>query len=185
MDDERIVQLLLERREEGLTEAASRYRERCFRIARRILGNDEDAEECVNDVFLEAWNSIPPQHPLNLSAFLFTLVQRRAIDRLRHRTAGKRGGDREELPFEELENLFPVEGDPADEMEKELLAETLREFVDELKPEQRNLCISRYWYAEPIDTLCERFGWGKSRVKSALHRLRIRLWKKLKEEGLI
>ncbi len=185
MDDERIIQLFFERQEEGLIAAMEKYRSACYALAFRLLGNEEDAEECVNDAFLEAWNGIPPQQPESLPAFLKTVVHRRAIDILRTRNAQRRGGGTEELPFDELENLFSSKDDPAGEMEKQLLTETIKSFVEELEPVYKNLFIARYWYAASIDSLCKQFGWGSSRVKSALRRLRERLRKKLKEENLI
>ncbi len=185
MDDERIIQLFFDRQEEGLTAAIEKYRAGCYALALRLLGNEEDAEECVNDAFLEAWNGIPPQRPESLPAFLKTVVHRRAVSRLRKRNAQRRGGGAGELPFDELENLFSSKGDPPTEMEQKLLTETLSRFLEELDPEHRNLFIARYWYASSIDALCKQFGWGKSHVKMTLLRLREKLRKRLKEEGLM
>ena len=185
MDDDRIIQLFFERQEEGLTAAIDKYRSGCYALALRLLGNEEDAEECVNDTFLEAWNGIPPQRPDSLQAFLKTVVHRRAIDVLRTRNAQRRGGGTEELPFDELENLFSSAGDPAGELEKKLLEDAVRRFLEELDPEHRNLFIARYWYASSIDALCKQFGWGKSHVKMTLLRLREKLRKRLNEEGLM
>ena len=103
---------------------------------------------------------------------------------MRVRNAKKRGGDREELPFEELENLFSSKGDPPTEMEQILLTETLNRFLAELDSDKRNLFVARYWYASSLESLCEQFGWGKSRIKMTLLRLREKLRKKLREEGL-
>jgi len=185
MDDERIVELIWERNEAGMDAAVEKYRSYCFGIALRMLGNPEDAEECVNDAFLEAWDSIPPTHPRKLSAFLAAVVQRRSIDRLRQEKALRRGGGADDLPFDELEEIISSAGDPLAEVEQKLLQEILQDFVNNLDPDRRDLFIARYWLAESIESLAQNFGWGKSRVKMTLLRLRKKLQERLKEEGLI
>ena len=185
MDDDRIVERIWERDEAGLDAAVGKYRGYCFSIALRILGNPEDAEECVNDAFLDAWESIPPTRPQKLSAFLAAIVQRRAFDRLRKENALRRGGETEKLSFDELEEIISFTGDPASEVEQKLLQEVLQDFMNDLDPDRRDLFIARYWLAESIDSLAQSFGWGKSRVKMTLLRLRKKLQERLKEEGFL
>ena len=185
MEDEQIIELFFARDEAGLDAAVKQYRSYCFRIALQMLGNPEDAEECVDDAFFDAWNRIPPTRPRKLSAFLAALVQRRSIDRLRQENAMSRGGEAEKLPFDELEEIISSKGDPAEIAEKKLLQEVLQQFVNDLDPDRRDLFIARYWLAESIESLSQNFGWGKSRVKMTLQRLRKKLQARLKEEGLL
>ena len=92
MDDAKIVQLYWERNERAIPATSEKYGRYCDSIARNILGSREDAEECVNDTYLSAWNSMPPHRPDILSAFLGKLTRNLSIKRYRRNTAGKRGG---------------------------------------------------------------------------------------------
>ena len=104
MEDRQIVDLFWARSEVAITEAQKEYYTYCLAIAKRLLGDERDAEEVVNDAFLAAWHSIPPQRPEVLSAYLGKLTRRIAIDRIRQRTAKKRGFSETELALEELES---------------------------------------------------------------------------------
>lgn len=92
MDDKRIVELYFERSEQAVSETASKYGKYCYSIAYNILDNNEDAEESVNDTYVDAWNSIPPHRPSILSTFLGKITRRISIDRWRKGRAEKRGG---------------------------------------------------------------------------------------------
>lgn len=90
MDDVEIIRLYWDRNEQAIPATSDKYGNYCFTIARNILGNQEDAEECVNDTYLCAWNSMPPQRPSILSAFLGKLTRNLSLNRYKHNTAGKR-----------------------------------------------------------------------------------------------
>ena len=115
MEDRQIVDLCWARSEVAITEAQKEYYAYCLAIAKRLLGDERDAEEVVNDAFLAAWHSIPPQRPEVLSAYLGKLTRRIAIDRIRQRTAKRRGFSETELALEELEEILPSGQDPAAE----------------------------------------------------------------------
>ncbi len=183
MDDQQIVELYWQRSEAALSETAAKYSGYCHAIAYGILHDREDAEECVNDTYMEAWNSIPPHRPGVLSTFLGKLTRRLSIDRLRHKTAQKRGGGEVPLVLEELGECIANDDDPVGAYEKKRLGEIIRAFVGNLPETQRRIFICRYWHMEPIGTIAARLGWSESRVKSMLARTREKLRRILVKEG--
>lgn len=184
-NDERIVALYLERSERAIDETAAEYGRYCRSIAYSLLGNKADAEECVNDVYLAAWNSIPPHRPSVLSAFLGKITRRIAVDRIRHRRAEKRGGGEYELMLSELEECLPdgAAGLPYDECEEEERRGTVNRFLASLPEEERRIFLMRYFYGERIAAISESFGYSESKVKSMLFRTREKLRRYLAEEG--
>ncbi len=185
MEDGRIIELFFERSEEALAETEARYRAYCFSIALRMLKNNEDAEECVNDTLLAAWNSIPPNRPDKLSAYLATLTRREAIRILRRENAKKRGTGQEVLPIDEMEELVAGGSNPEAAMEQKELSNVLQQFLQQLPDEQMTMFIDRYWYWDTVPEIAARLGYSESRVKMTLHRLRKKLKHKLEKEGLL
>jgi RNA polymerase sigma-70 factor (ECF subfamily) len=103
MDDKRIIELFFARDEKALKECGQIYGRYCEAIAKNILGNDEDAEEVLNDTLLRAWNSIPPEKPKSLKVYLGALARNLSLDRYRKLTAEKRGGCEVSLCIEEAD----------------------------------------------------------------------------------
>ena len=81
MDDKEILTLYWNREEAAIAASAQKYGHYCGRIAGNILSQAEDVEECVNDTWLRAWNTIPPHRPAKLSLFLGKITRELAIDR--------------------------------------------------------------------------------------------------------
>ena len=185
MDDQKIIELYWARDEEAIRHTADRYGQYCYAIAYRILSVREDSEECVNDTYLDAWNSMPPHRPNILSAFLGKITRRIAIDRWREGRAQKRGGGEIALALDELSECVASAGDVAREVETLEVAAGVRRFLDTLPDTERRIFVRRYWHMEPIADLAERFGYGQSRVKSMLHRTRAKLRRYLEKEGLL
>lgn len=183
MDDKYIVDLYWQRNEQAISETSRKYGKYCHSIAFGILGNNEDAEETVNDTYNSAWNSIPPHRPTVLSVFLGKITRRISIDKVRYKNAEKRGGG--ELPqvLDELLDSVAVEDDVIGEMEKKRLTETLNAFVKSLPKTEKNVFICRYWYMETIDKIGKRFGFSESKVKVMLCRTRKKLHDVLVKEG--
>ena len=155
----------------------------CFMIAKRILGNKEDAEECINTMLLVAWERIPPAKPISLRAFLCQITRRISIDCLRRRNTISRGGDQVKLVLTELAEDLAYYGDPASELEKTELQNAINRFVKGLSKEEQSLFVLRYWHLESIASLALRFGIKESNVRVKLHRIRIKLKKQLEKEG--
>ncbi len=185
MEDERIIALYWARAEEAISQTAQKYGAYLHRIAWGILQEQEDARECVNDTYYDAWNAIPPHRPAVLSAFLGRITRRIAIDRWRKNRAQKRGGGELVLALEELAECADPNGDPVAQVEKGELAVCIAGFVAGLPELERRVFLSRYWYLEPVDTIAKKFGFSRSKVASMLHRIRGKLRRRLEQEGYL
>ena len=184
MDDQEIIARFFARDEEGLTAARARYEPYCAAVARSLLNDPRDQEECLSDTWLRAWNAIPPQRPRSLGAFLAKITRNLAINRLRDGNAQRRGGGQVPLALEELGECVSLEGSPEGELDRQAAEEALNRFLDGLPPLQREVFIRRYWYLDSIEDIARRAGWSKSRVTTTLHRLRVRLRAHLIQEGI-
>lgn len=185
MEDTSIIELFWERSEDAIVHAQLKYGKYCRSIAYSILRSNEDAEECESDTFLHAWNSIPPHRPSLLSAFLGKITRNLSIDRLRMKNTQKRGGEYS-VVLEEVENwLVTAEdpGSPEDELDAEVLASYINDFLGTVSKKSRLLFIGRYWNMLSVAELSENFGMSQSAVKTSLHRTRNELAKYLTKEG--
>ena len=184
MEDREIVDLYWARNSNAIKETASKYGAYCKTIAKNILGNHEDAEECVNDTYLQAWNSIPPHRPDSLSAYLGKITRNLSFDRFRHNRADKRGNGETELVLDELGEC--VSG--ADSVEREVaeieLIGAINAFLASLPAKKRQLFVCRYWYADDIKDIAERFEMTENNVSVALCRIRARLRSYLLKSGI-
>lgn len=184
MDDKEIVELYWQRNESAIGETAARYGRFCHSIAFNILGNNEDAEESVNDTYLDAWNSIPPHRPSVLSTFLGKITRRVSIDRWRKRSAQKRGGGQIALALDELEECISGGKSVEQAVEAKLLSDVVNSFVKSLPDTERGVFLCRYWYMDSIESIAKEFGFSQSKVKSMLYRTREKLRARLIKEGL-
>ena len=184
MEDEKIVQLYWDRDERAIPATAAKYGGYCTSIAQNILGSAEDAEECVNDTWLRAWNAMPPQRPGILSAFFGKLTRNLSLDRWRYNRAAKRGGPQVETALEELGECLPAPGRPEDRLEERETAALISRFLREQPQLDRVLFLRRYWYLDSVAALAERFSMNENTVKSRLHRTRLRLKEVLLREGV-
>ena len=182
MEDQKIVELFEARNEEALDVCKKKYDRFCFHIADRILCCREDAEEIVNDTYLKAWNTIPPQKPQSIKAYLGMLTRQGALNRVEYRNTEKRGGGQIEVALSELEECLAGEGaDLADQM---LLRDALNRFLRDLPPRTRTVMIQRYWYLCSVEEIARSCGMSEGSVKVTLHRTREKLRKFLEKEGL-
>lgn len=184
MDDRQIIALYNERSEAALTETANKYGRYCHAIAYNILFDAEDSEECVNDTWLRVWETIPPQCPDNLSAFLGKITRNLAINRYKHNRREKRGGGQMPLVLEELGECIPGADSTEETAGEALLVEVLNRFLAELSLEKRKIFMRRYWYMSSVKEIAEDFGMSESKVKMTLLRLRSRLKTFLEKEGI-
>ena len=135
MEDEKIVDLFFARSEEGIARTREKYGKLCGYIAKNILGDELDAEECVNDAYLRLWNLIPPARPEKLSAFLGKLVRGISIDRMRKNSADKRGSSETDLIDDELSEVL---GACDDGLESSLLRDAINRFLGSIEKEKKN-----------------------------------------------
>ena len=146
MEDTHIVDLYWARSETAIAETSAKYGSYCYSIAYNILANAEDADESVNDTYLNAWNSMPPHRPAILSTFLGKITRRVSIDKWRGRTAEKRGNGEIMLVLDELFDCVPSSQNVEHEIETAELAKVINDFVMSLPPMDRRVFICRYWY---------------------------------------
>lgn len=184
MDDSKIVDLYWARSQQAIAESERKYGAYCRTVARNILARTEDVEECVNDTWLRAWNTIPPQRPTFLQAFFGKLTRNLSLDRWRRDRAQKRGGSQVELALDELEDCLAARDRVDEVLDVQTTAQLISNFVRGLPQQDRMLFIRRYWYLDDIQTLAKTFGMGQSQVKSRLHRIRQRLKTELEKEGV-
>ena len=185
MEDSRIIELYFERSEQALTETESKYGAYCGAIASNILPIREDAEECVNDTWLKAWNAIPPERPLHFRAYLAKLTRAAAIDRLRERNAAKRGGGAYALILDELAECLPGGENPEDAVETKALGEAVSRFLRTLPHREREIFIRRCFYGEATREIAARLGMRENSVSASLLRTRQKMRAALKKEGMI
>lgn len=183
MEDKEIISLYWKRDERAIAESSEKYGGYCRSIAGQILSDLEDAEECVNDTWLGAWNSIPPHFPDILSAFLGKITRRVALKRRRSRNADKRGGGVVELALEELRESVPAGQSAEDALTERELPRLIDAFLDALPDAEQRVFVCRYWYLDSIADIGKRFGFTESKVKSMLYRTRRKLRDCLRKEG--
>lgn len=185
MEDSEILLLYWNRQERAIYETDLKYGPYCRSIARSIVQNSADAEECVNDTYLDAWNAIPPNRPAILSTFLGKITRRIAIDRCRILCAQKRGGGETALALDELDECIRGSCDVEQELQKKELTAAIRLFAQRLSTGERNVFLLRYWYVMPVASIAQQLGFTPSKVTAMLHRIREKLRKHLKKEGFL
>ena len=185
MDDQKIVALYWQRDEAAIAETQKKYGRFCHAIAYNLLHSHEDAEECENDTYLDAWNTIPPQKPTILSSFLGMITRRRALDRYRVNRAQKRGGAAVHVSFEELEECLASPESMDEERATEALAAALNRFLCRLPSRECDVFLRRYWFFDSVRDICDRYGYGESKVKMMLKRTRDKLAVYLKKEDFL
>ena len=184
LEDSKIIDLYWARKEQALAETDAKYGNYCRTIARNILRNFEDTEECVSDTWLHAWNSMPPQRPGILSAFLGRITRNLSFDRCKYRQADKRGGGALPLALDELGECIPSAQRVEYALEQKELAAVIDRFLRTLPEKDCNLFLRRYWYVDSISVIADRYGMKENTVKSILFRTREKLRKFLGEEGI-
>lgn len=182
MEDRQIIELFWSRDGAAIPAAQEKYGGSLLRLAQRLLDNREDAEECVNDVWLNAWNAIPPERPRLLFAWLARVYRNLAFDRLDWKNAEKRRADVVALTVE-LEGCIPDIRREQRPVGQEVGA-MLTVFLQSLPQEARLVFLRRYWYGDSIREIALRYGFTESKVKTMLLRTRNRLRAYLEEEGI-
>lgn len=183
MEDCAIIRLFFERDETALAEISRKYGAGCRAVARNILNNHEDAEQCVNDAYLRAWESIPPNNPPVLGAFLAKITKNLALTRLAFQNAEKRGGKSDALSFDELEGFLSGECSVESEAERRELVETINAFLRKIPAKPRQIFVARYWGGFKLSELARRFAMTESGVSMSLERTRRKLRKHLEKGG--
>ena len=183
MTDEQIVELYFARDERAISETANAHGAYCFGVAMRILQSHPDSEECVNDTWLRAWNTIPPKRPSVLRTYLAHIIRNLAISRYRSEHAEKRS-HAPDSPLHELAECLPdPDASPAEAVSSGELRQALNSFVAGLEETDRKLFVGRYFHSYSPRELAEAYGMKENALNQRLYRIRERLRKHLAERG--
>ena len=184
MDDNSIVELYLRRDEDAVKQTAEKYGNRLRALAYGIVDDRQTAEECENDTYMQAWNTIPPHEPrIYLYAFLARITRHVSLNRCRDRDRLKRKAFICELS-DEMEQCIPAVDDTARCIDDIMLSKAINSFLGALDEEKRNIFVRRYWYCDSIEQLAELFSTSKHNVSVRLFRIRERLRKYLVKKGV-
>jgi RNA polymerase sigma-70 factor (ECF subfamily) len=185
MHDNALVDLYNNRDESAITRTAEQYGAYCFTIAFDILGNKQDADECVNDAYLNAWNAIPPAHPDVFPSFIGRITRNISLNKYKSKKTHKRAGNETAVLLSELEGCIPARGSVEENFDSKLLGAGINKFLSAIERDDRVIFMRRYWYNDSIKAIAERFGVSESLIASNLFRTRKKLKLNLEKEGLL
>lgn len=186
MDDKDIIKLYFDRNEAAIKETDLKYRPYCFRISNNILRDYQNAEECVNDTYLETWRTIPPQNPNVFKLFLAKITRNLSLDSYRKTHAKKRGGGGQiPLILDELGEVVSGIYDLEEEVIYRDLLGILNDFVNNLSDEDKTIFLQRYFYAMPLKEIASNSNYKYNNLVTRLHKLRKKLREILESEGLL
>ena len=174
-----IIELLERRDEQAVEILRSTYTDYCHGIIFHLLGDEQETEEALNDVWFQIWNSIPPARPRHLKAYLAKTARNIAINRIRRDSTARRSGTT--VLLDELAECLP---DREDRQQRFEIREALNGFLHRLPREERMIFIRRYWFGETVPEIASTYHYSESKVTSLLHRLRKRLKSHLEQEGI-
>ena len=184
MTDAEIISLFFERSEQAIDELARKHGNAVARVARNILGNEQDTEECVNDTYLGTWNAIPPHKPSPLRTFVCKIARNLATMKYHSNTAEKRNSQYD-LALDELEECLSDNGSVEDAYEAKELREAINGFMATLNYSDRFIFIRRYWYSDPVKDIAKMAHSTTNSVTVRLFRIREKLRHYLVKEGLL
>jgi RNA polymerase sigma-70 factor (ECF subfamily) len=160
-----------------------KYSKQLTRIAYNVLNDQGDSEECVNDTYLGAWNSIPPQIPKSLFAYLSKLVRNFAISLYRKKTSQKRGRSEFDMSLSEIGDILSDGSCPEREAQSQALSDIINAFLGELEKEDRFVFVSRYYFSYSVSEIAQRAGESDGKIYKKLASLREKLKKRIEKEG--
>lgn len=182
MDEEKLIDLFWRRNEDAIRSAAAAYGNALTALAVRITGNADDAQECVNDTYLAAWNSIPPTRPRSIFAYLGKICRHAAFDLVDKRNAEKRSARLLELS-QELQQCIPDRMAEA-QLESRWIGTAINRFLGTLSTRERQIFLRRYWYGDSVNDIAAALGIRQGAVKTRLFRTREKLKTYLEQEGI-
>ena len=183
MDDATIIELFFERSEQAIRELDMKYGKLFRKISYSILNSKQDAEECLNDAYLGAWNAIPPAEPNPLLPYIVKIVRNTSLKAYWKKKAAKRSG-RYTIALEEIEACIAGQKAVEDEMEASELARMIESFLGTLSLENRVIFMRRYWFADSYKDIAERIGLSEKNISVRLTRIREKMKQYLIERGV-
>ena len=183
MNDEAIIEMLFARSEDSIAEIDKKYGRKCHSIAFGVLGNEQDAEECVNDAYLGVWNTVPPERPNPFSTFLYRILRNNAMNRRRYAKRQKRACIYAEA-LDELDEVLASSETVEKALESKEIRNVLGDFLRSLKEEERAAFVRRYWFMESTKDIAAAMSLSEGNVRVRLLRTREKLKKYLEERGV-
>lgn len=171
IDDEKIIDLFFERSEQGIRELDNKYGAVCHNLSYNIVNNRQDAEECVNDAYLGAWNAIPPVHPNPLLSYIVKIVRNISLKIYWRKEATKRSSHYT-IALEEIEACIAAPNTVEAEIDARELARSIESFLDTLTTENRVIFMRRYWFADSYNDIAEFMGLSEKNISVRLSRIR-------------
>ena len=181
--DEQIIALYFAREETAISETSRKYGCYLLTIAKIILNNSEDSEECVNDTYYKAWNAIPPTQPRVLRAFLAKITRRTAFDRYDEANRLKRIPPEQMVSLSDFEGMIPNAVTPEKELEVRALGRVISVYLETISDRRLYIFLSRFFYVMPIANIAEKLGCSQSTVHKELAAMKQELRQKLRQEG--
>lgn len=185
MDDRNIIDLFFSRDEGAIVQSDVKYGCYCRTISFNILNDRQDSEECTNDTYLKAWNTIPPTKPESLKAYLGRIVRNISLNKFKERQTQKRKGNEFSAVYEELENVLQSDQLIDEYIDEIHLRDLIEKFLNNQTKEKRIIFMARYWYFESIDEISSKLCISESKTKMLLLRTRNALRNYLEQEGVI
>ncbi|MBO4770872.1 MAG: sigma-70 family RNA polymerase sigma factor [Clostridia bacterium] len=181
MTDGKIITLISDKKESGISEIQKKYGSIMRRLALDIVGNNPDADECVNIALLRSWELLADEKPDNLRAFLLKITRNVAFDRYKANSAAKRGGGAAAEALDELDEIVSGPASVEGQIDARELSAAIGRFVKSLPARERDIFIRRYWYSAPVRTIAAVYSLEEGNVRTILSRTRTKLKKYLKE----
>ena len=184
MEDQEIITLLGSRSEQAIVELSHKYGEICRKISFHILNDVRDVEECLNDTWLGVWNSIPPNHPDSLTAYICRMIRNVSLKKFRYNTAQKRNSYYD-AALSELEQCIPAKSKGIENDAEEDLGLLIEQFLNSLSQPDRVMFMKRYWFAKSVSDIAGEFGISENHAAVKMLRIRNRMRKFLENEGVV
>lgn len=183
MEDGKIIELFFRRSEQAIHELDVKYGALCHHLSLNIVGDRQDAEECVSDAYLGMWNTVPPARPDLLPAYLCKLVRNISLKLCRRKHASKRNSAYD-VALSELETCLPAAQTVESEIETKELSHIIESFLNTLTVENRVIFMRRYWFSDTYTEIAGRTGLTEKNVSVRLTRIRRQLKQYLQERGV-
>ena len=184
MDDHLIIELFSKRDEQAIFETSKKYSKLCQKLSYQIVGDESDAQECVNDTLLTVWNSIPPESPASLSAYICKIVRNLSLKKYRNNTAQKRNSFNN-TSIEEIGECIASSFSVESKVDADALTQSINDFLETLKPLDRKIFVQCYWFCLDVSEIAQNINKSENYVSVHLHRVKARLKKYLSKEELL
>lgn len=181
LSDDEIIALYWDRNEDAIQQTDLKYRAYLTKVANNILRDLQDSEECLNDTYLSAWNTIPPERPYLLKAFLSAIIRNHAMMAYRRQKAQKRVLQSQAISLSDIEDVLM---DCNDSNDARVLTLVIEDYLSGLNKEQRHIFLGRYYFGKHIDDIAKEMGVSRSKVNKQIALIKQSLKEKLVKEGV-